>query len=89
MTVNDFVWYRLFNLPEFIATGLVSRTLTLFLEGGPGEKNILITKGNAVSITYEDTFLPVEFAGQNPFITAPYAVYKDGNDDVWLGIEIE
>ena len=81
-------WYRLFNLPEFLATNLCSRTLSLFLQGGPGHKDILITRGNEVSILYEDTFLPIEFAGKNPFAISPYAVFKDENDDIWLGIEV-
>jgi hypothetical protein len=37
--------------------------------------------------------LPIEFEDANPFIRegedASYAVYKDSNSDVWVGIEIE
>jgi len=83
-----FDWYRLFSLPDFLATGLVSRTLAVSLEG-IGEKSILITRGNAVGITYEDEFLPIGSIGKNPYVRSSYAVYKDAEDFVWLGIEAE
>lgn len=88
----NFNWYLLFNLTEFLATDLVSRVLTVSLEE-VGEKSILITRGNLVSLVYEDVFLPIEFQSDNPLIRegddASYAVYKDVNQDVWLGIEAE
>lgn len=58
-----------------------------------GQKDILITRSNEVSIVYEDVFLPVVFRGQNPYSFAgtdkTYAVYLDDNNDVWLGIEAD
>lgn len=83
----NYDWYNLFSLPEFLATGLVSRKLTLFLEGH-GLQEILVTQGNLTSITYDDTFLPIEFEGANPFARSPYAVYKDTDENIWLGIEV-
>lgn len=86
-------WFLIFNLTEFIATGLVSRTITTFLEE-IGEKDILITRGNEVSIVYEDVILPVLYEGENPFVSegddGTYAVFKDpATEDVYLGIEVE
>lgn len=87
-----FTWYNIFNYQEFLDTGLVSRTVTTVLEN-IGEKDILITKGNEVSIVYEDVLLPINFRGDNPFILegtdAHYAVYLDSLGFVWLGIEVE
>lgn len=82
-----FDWYNLFSLPEFLATGLVSQKVTVFLEG-VGLSEILITRGNLVSIQYDDAFLPIEFEGDNPYVRDSYAVYKDANQDIWLGIEV-
>lgn len=83
-----FKWYKIFNLTDFEATGLVSRTVTLFLQD-VGLKDILITKGNFVSMLYEDTFLPINFLDKNPYSTNGYGIYLDADQDVWLGIEVE
>lgn len=81
-------WYNLFSLTEFEAADLVSRSITVVLEG-VGEKEILITKGNTTGITYEGVFLPVNFLGKNPFEFEEYAVYLDADNNVWLGLEVE
>lgn len=86
--MRTFDWYLIFSLPDFLATGLVSRTETVYLDG-VSQKDILITKGNTVAMTFEDTFLPIEFADKNPYIRTPYAVYVDAEGGVWLGIEVE
>lgn len=84
-----FNWYKIFNLTEFEALGLVSRTYKLTLNG-IGEKEILVTKGNSVNVLYGDAFMPVNFYDYNPFIRGGYAVYKDAEtDDVYLGILVE
>ena len=88
-----FNWYLLFNLDEFNALDLVSKVYTVVLEG-IGEKSILVTKGNEVSIVYEDVFLPIEFNSQNPFTREgdddiTYAVYKDTDSNIYLGIHTE
>jgi hypothetical protein len=84
-----FDWYNLFSLTEFLAEGLVSRTLHVNLEG-VGQRDILVTKGNQVSLIYEDVILPINFQNQNPYSRAgeksTYAVYQDSNNDIWLGI---
>lgn len=88
-----FTWFKVFNLDEFEALDLVSKTYTLILEG-LGQKEILVTKGELVSILYEGIFLPVNLNDINPFIKngddedeLAYAVYIDSNSDVYLGIE--
>lgn len=83
-----FIWYNLFNKQEFLDTGLVSKTLTVTLEN-IGEKDILITKGNEVAITYEGVFLPIWFTEKNPYSKDGYAVWEDENGIVWLGVEQE
>lgn len=89
-----FTWFKIFNLTDFEATGLVSRTYTVILEG-IGQKDILVTKGELVSMLYEGVFLPIELNDINPFIKegeseseSGYAVYKATNNDVYLGIEV-
>lgn len=77
-------WYQLFNLTEFVATGLVQRTLVLNLESR-GIQTFLLSSGNVVSISYDDGFLPVGFLGRNPYTQGQYAVYKDLDNNVWFG----
>ncbi len=74
-------------MPEFLAEELVSRTLHVIMEG-VGQKDILITKGNEMSVVYEGTLLPVNFKGDNPYVRDGLAVYLDAQNDVWLGIAI-
>jgi hypothetical protein len=80
-----FSWYRLFNRTDFEATGLSSYALTVELVG-IGLREIIITKGNYVSITYEGTMLSVGMNDKNPFRVGELAVFEDENDDVWLGV---
>lgn len=80
-------WYKLFNKVQFEADEVPSRTLTLPLEGR-GNVTFEIFKGNYLSILYDGMFLPVQFQGQNPYPLGSYAVYKDGNDDIWFGFEV-
>ncbi len=87
-----FDWYELFSLPEFLATGLVSRTVKVVLEG-KGQKDILITQGALTSIVFEDVFLPLQFEDANPFVRegddGTYAIYKDSDDMIHLGVLVE
>lgn len=85
MTYN---WFKIFNLDEFNALGLTSRLYTLELMG-VGVKEILVTKGNSVSILYDDVFLSLGLNDENPFAFDGHAVYEDDNGDVFLGIEVE
>lgn len=84
-----FDWFKIFNATEFLATDLVSRSLTVTLEKY-GEKTILITRGNLLSITVDGVFLPVGFLDENPYIDVDetLAVLQDADGDVWLGIRI-
>ncbi len=78
-------WYKIINLAEFEALDLVSRNLELIL-GNIGLANVLVTKGNMVSILYNGIFLSIGLNDESPFEFEGHAVYLDANDDVWLGI---
>lgn len=81
-----FMWYRIFNLTAFLDTLLVSRTYQLELEG-VGIKDILVTNGKTVSLTYEDVMLSINLNGKNPFVFEGHAVYLDTEtQDVYLGL---
>jgi hypothetical protein len=86
----NFNWFKLFNQNDFQALGLASKTYPVILEG-VGQKDVLVTQGNELSVVYEDVILPIQFQGDNPFTRqgdgATYAVYKASNGDVYLGIE--
>lgn len=84
----EFNWFILFNRAEFEGLDLFSRLLTVTLEG-IGEKEILITQGNELAITYEGVFLPVNFTDKNPFLKDSLAVFEDSNENIWLGVGIE
>jgi hypothetical protein len=86
-----FDWYLIFNLTEFLALNLVSRTISVQIEG-IGEKDVLITRGNEVSLVFQDVILPVGFHEQNLFTQEgsekTYGVFKDDDENVYLGIEV-
>lgn len=82
-----FRWYKIFNIEEFSALELISKTYTFFLEG-VGQKDILVTVGETVGITYEGVFLPVTIETKNPYIRDGFASYKHTNGDVYLGVEV-
>jgi len=77
--------YKIVNLDEFEATGLVSRTIQAVLSG-VGLKNILVTKGNLLGITYEGVFLALNVNEKNYLEFDGYAVFLDELNDVYLGI---
>jgi hypothetical protein len=81
-------WYKIFNKTEFEALGLVSRMYSLVLEE-IGLKEILVTKSNYLSLTYEGIFLSLAVNDKNPFEFEGHAIYLDDNNDVFLGIEVE
>lgn len=81
-----FIWYRIFNLTAFLDTLLVSRVYQLELEN-IGIKEILVTNGKTVSLTYEDVMLSINLNGKNPFVFEGHAVYLDSaTQDVYLGL---
>lgn len=83
-----FNWFKIFNKTEFLAAELVSKTYTLNLEA-IGQKDILVTLGNALGVTYDGIFLYLVDGGANPFEWESHALYIDANNDVFLGIAIE
>lgn len=83
MRVYD--WYKVFNLTEFEATGLVSQSLELVFDT-LGVKTLLVTKGNLVSVTFDDVMLAIGLNSKSPFEFEDRAIYLDENDDVWVGI---
>jgi hypothetical protein len=80
-------WYKIENLDDFNGEDLVSKEITLELEG-QGVKDILITKGNGVSILIDDIFLMINLNDRNPFEQDERAVYLDANNDIWVGFEL-
>ena len=80
-----FKWYRLFNLDQFNALDVVSAEFSVLLEG-VGVKTVLVTKGNFVSCTVDDTFLSIGLNSQNPVRYGERAIFQDANSDVWLGV---
>ena len=86
MTLYDV--YKIINLDDFEDTGLVSRKVS-GLFGTLGLKEVLVTKGNLVSITFDDVFLSLDLNEKNPFEFEDHAVFLDPNNDIWLGIKSE
>lgn len=83
-----FMWYRIFNLTDFLATDLISRTYTLELEN-VGIKDVLVTNGKTIAVTYEDVMLSINLNGKNPFVFEGHAVFLDSaTQDVYLGLPI-
>lgn len=82
----SYSWYKVFNKIEFEATGAFSSKLNVILTG-IGQREVLITQGNTIGVTYEGTLLPVGFFGANPYTRDGKAVYLDTDQNVWLGIE--
>lgn len=80
-------WYKIFNLTEFLATGLVSKEYEYFLEG-IGLKTALVTQGNYTSISIDDTFLSLNMNDKTPFKFNNRAIYKDENNDVYYGVPV-
>ena len=83
----EYAWYKIFSYSEFFYGAPDSMSLTLDLED-IGERTIHVFRGRFVCVLFEETFMPVNFEGQNPFKVSPYAV-KLEDDFVWLGVEVE
>jgi hypothetical protein len=83
--MNVYTWFKVFNKTEFEATGLVSKSYTAILQG-VGQRTILATKGNYLSVLFDDVFLSINMNSRNPFEMDERAVYLDANNDVWVGI---
>lgn len=83
--MNDFTWYPIFNLAEFEATGLVSREYSLVLEG-VGLCNFLVTKGNLISVTYDDVMLSLGLTESVPFVSDGYGLVLSTDGSVYWGM---
>lgn len=81
-------WFNVFNKTEFEALDLVSKTYEVIFEG-VGKKEILVTKGNYLSVLIDEIFLSVNLNDKNPFEFEDYAVYLDEDNDVWIGIAVD
>jgi len=79
--------YRIINLDEFEATGLVSRTVQAVL-AGIGLKDILVTKGNLLSLLYDGVFLCLNVNDKNYLEFDGHAIFIDDLNDVYLGIAV-
>lgn len=79
-------WYNLINLDDFDALDLISKELTLNLDG-LGDKTCLISKSNGYSILYDGNYLLAELNDKNPFEFEDHAAYIDGDNNLWLGIK--
>ena len=78
-------WFKIINLDVFEDTELVSLGAQVNFQG-LGLKNVLITKGNFVSVTYEGIFLSLGMSDKNPFVFEGNGIYLDENNDIWWGI---
>ena len=80
-------WYKLFNLDSFLAEEITSREMIVLLET-LGRTSILVSRGNLVSITYDEVYLPVNYEDENPYYDSGLASYVDDDNNVWLGVEV-
>lgn len=80
--------FKIINLDDFNALGLASRNVS-GLFGELGFKEVLVTKGNCVSMLYEGVFLSLNLNDKNPFEFDGHAIFVDPNNDLWLGIANE
>ena len=83
-----YTWFKIFNITEFDALNLISKTYTFILDG-VGQKDILVTKGVTYGMTYEGVFLSLNMIDRNPFEFEGYAIYVDADQNVYLGIEVQ
>ncbi len=80
-----YTWFYIFNTTELDDLDLISKKVTLNLEG-IGQKEILITKAIGYGITYEGVFLSLNLNDKNPFEFDGHAIYVDESNNVFLGI---
>lgn len=78
-------WFRIFNLDEFLALNLVSRTYELELQDY-GIKQFLVVKGEHVSIVHDGHMLVLNLNGKNPVKMGKYVAQVTEENDVYLGI---
>jgi hypothetical protein len=80
-------WFKIFNLNEFEALGLVSKEYVLNL-AGIGQKSILVTQGEEISMQFDGVFISMNMNQKNPFYFENLAIQlKDG--DMFLGVSVD
>ncbi len=84
--MTNFDWYKIINIGEFNQSGLVSREVTIFLEGR-GQNTFLVTRGNSIGVVVDGTFLMPNLNDRNPFIFDGKAAYVNSQDDLFIGFE--
>lgn len=91
MDPNDFNWFLIFNRNEFEELDLVSRTYSVILDG-IGEKDILVTQGNLLSMVYDGVMVSLGDVGETelpfvaPFLFDGLGAMQTSNGDVYLGV---
>lgn len=82
--MENYYFYQIFNYQSFLDTDLVSRTYSLvFSDLGP--KEVLVTRGNLVSITYDGILLSLNLNDESPFYFEEHAIYLHTDGFVYLG----
>ncbi len=79
--------YKIINIDEFEALDIPSRKITVVL-GTLGLKDILVTKGNYISILYDGIFLSLNLNDKNPFEFGGNAIFVDPDNNLWLGLPV-
>ncbi len=82
-----FDWYKIFSLTDFLNEDITSCEMIVLLES-IGRTTVLISRGNVVSLSYNNVYLPINFLDNNPYIDSGLASYVDVDNNVWLGIEV-
>lgn len=80
-----FDWYRIFKISEFDALNLVSRTYVVELQD-IGVREIFVSKGVGYNILYDGVFLCLKLNDKNPYVKDGYAIYRNPDGYVYLGI---
>lgn len=82
-------WYKIFNLTEFLALNIGSKTYELNLTG-VGESVFNVYSGNIVSINYLDEFMPVNLYPEQIYEKLSYAICRDDlTNDIYFGFLVE
>lgn len=84
--MEKYLFYRIFNLAEFEALDLVSKTYTIEFTD-LGLQSFLVTKGNLISITYNGVMVSLNLNDHKPFEFEGYAIVQLDDGYVYLGIE--
>lgn len=83
--MSDYFFYPIFNLQEFEDSGLVSKDYNLDFTN-IGNVDLLVTKGNLTSITYNGVIVSLDMNDKNPFEFDGYAIYLGNDGIVYFGI---